>query len=243
MRPFVHPLGLFVLLAGAIAAVVVEDRAGWSSRAPWIAAWTLAGYAALVCAQLIAGLRSRETAHPTQATPPARSALEGPGSPALEPESPALAGNQDDIAFHMQEALRRLNNPAALGDCALAHRLPKTITAFGEPLADPTADRTSLSRARALRSALVAGIEELRTAGGHGIAEMESLRYTILHEEYVLGRPNQQIMMRHNISESTFHRYRREAARLLGQELGRRERLLATEPVPSLDVAAATPLD
>ena len=69
MRPFVHPLGLFVLLAGAITALLVEDRAGWSGRAPWIAAWTFAGYAALVVAQLIPGRRSSKVETLSQVIP------------------------------------------------------------------------------------------------------------------------------------------------------------------------------
>ena len=243
MRPFVHPLAVFVLLAGALVAVVLEDRAGWSNRAQWVAAWTFAGYAALVGVQLIQRGRAAKPVAPSPAIPPAASSPERPGSALPEADPPVPPGGAEDAVLYMQEALRRLNNPAALGDCALAHRLPKTIAAFGEALPDPATERTSLYRARALRAAIVGGIEELRASGGHGLSEVESLRYTILHEEYVLGRPNQQIIMRHNISESTFHRYRREASRLLGQELARREQSLGTEPPHSLDVAVATSPD
>src|SRR5687767_14086878 len=144
MRPFVHPLGLFVLLAGAITALLVEDRAGWSGRAPWIAAWTFAGYAALVVAQLIPGRRSSKVETLSQVIPSPASPPETPGSAPAEADSPGMAGGNDDAGLHMQESLRRLNNPAALGDSALAHRLPKTIAAFSESLADHTTERTAL---------------------------------------------------------------------------------------------------
>jgi hypothetical protein len=152
----------------------------------------------------------------------------------IDPGPSATTAGTGEAPVPIQEALRSLNNPAALGNCALAGILPRTIRAFGPELSDPRLAGTSLFRARALRSALVAGIETLRTSGGEGLPEAESLRYTILHEEYVLGRPNTQIMVRHSISESTFHRYRREAARLLGQELARQEEMLGVESPPGL---------
>ena len=60
------------------------------------------------------------------------------------------------------------------------------------------------------------------------------LRYAVLHEEYVLGRPNHQIMTRHNVSESTFHRYRRVGARALAAELAHREELLEQGSEPAI---------
>jgi hypothetical protein len=52
-----------------------------------------------------------------------------------------------------------------------------------------------------------------------------ALQYNILREEYLLGKPNNQIIARHRISESTFHRNRREAIAILARDLMRREDL------------------
>jgi hypothetical protein len=51
----------------------------------------------------------------------------------------------------------------------------------------------------------------------------ELLQYAILHEEYVRGRPNNQIMVRHNIAERTLYRYRRQGIQALAADLATRE--------------------
>ena len=70
-------------------------------------------------------------------------------------------------------------------------------------------------------------------AGGVGAMDAGHVRYVILYDEYVLGRPNNQIMTRYSISESTFHRYRREAIRALASELARDEESLPPEQATS----------
>ena len=84
-----------------------------------------------------------------------------------------------------------------------------------------------------LRTVLMASIQRLNEAGGTGPTETTNVRYLILHDEYVLGRPNHQIMTRRSISESTFHRYRREAIRALASELAQQEELLSAAQSPS----------
>ena len=132
------------------------------------------------------------------------------------------------------EALRRLNNPAALARCGLINRLPNTLAAIraghGQPQPEArSGEATPLEQAQALREALAAAIERLKppdtlpTRRGAPVA----LQYNILREEYLLGVPNRQIMTRHSISESTFHRNRREAITILAGELSKQEDLLA----------------
>jgi hypothetical protein len=54
------------------------------------------------------------------------------------------------------------------------------------------------------------------------------LHYLVLHDAYVDGRPNKQIMQRYHLSESTFHRARRKAVDTLAFDL--HERFLRRKP-------------
>ena len=78
----------------------------------------------------------------------------------------------------------------------------------------------------ALRAALVDAIDRLKPAQGAESGE-QTLHYAILHDEYVLGHSTVRIMTRRSISESTLHRYRREAIRAVAQDLETREEALA----------------
>jgi len=130
-----------------------------------------------------------------------------------------------------EEALRRLNNPAALARCDLLVRLPGTVAAAAETkgMSSPEA-LTPLQRAQLLRESLLQAIERLKPAGDAGpLLSPGAVQYEILREEYLLGRPNKQIMTRLNVSESTFHRNRRDAIAILARELANQEpRLLGT---------------
>jgi len=140
-----------------------------------------------------------------------------------------LADISDEHFFHLvEEALRRLNNPAALARCKLITQIPRSLAganvhpgASGETLATP------LELARRLRDVLIAGIEQLKP-GDRDVRRGDpgALQYTILHDEYVLGMPNKQIMTRHGVGEGTFHRHRREAIAILSRELRTREERL-----------------
>jgi hypothetical protein len=138
-----------------------------------------------------------------------------------------------DLVPWVEEALKKLNNPAALASCELIQRLPCTLVAAraadgNEPLAQPT----PLNQAHLMREALSQAIERLRP-GPTGetdrtAARPETLHYDILYEEYVQGMATRAIMLRHSVSESTFHRYRRDATRTLAHELSRQEQLLGS---------------
>jgi hypothetical protein len=125
-----------------------------------------------------------------------------------------------------EEALRRINNPAALAECELLLRIPQTLrfaVAAGNTSDQPAA--TPLQRAQALRSVLSGTLERLRPADA-AVNSPAALQYQILYEEYLQGLPNREIMRRHSISESTFHRNRREAIAILARELRGQEELL-----------------
>jgi hypothetical protein len=123
------------------------------------------------------------------------------------------------------EALRRLNDPAALAECGLITRLPRTLAAACATGANgQEGTDTPLRQARAMREVLARAIERLKPPDRDAaLGAPESLQYHILREEYLLGKPNNQIMTRHSISEGTFHRNRRRAVAILAQELAREE--------------------
>ena len=234
MRTFAHPLGIGILLISGVGAIAVMRLASWSDRAPWLVGWGLAAYGTLVAVLVI---RERKASRPL--APLTDLSQEGSGLPGGADQAKAAehlllgAASRHDIDALTQEALRRLNNPAALGACALAPRIPRTLSAFSDPPRGSPSEHTPLQRARALRAVLIACIERLKDAGGAGSTEAERVRYVILYDEYVLGRPNNQIMTRYSISESTFHRYRREAIRALASELARQEEILSPEQAAS----------
>ena len=137
-----------------------------------------------------------------------------------------------------EEALRALGKPAALARCQLAERLPYTLAAAGAPRSgdDPG---TPLARTQALRDALIQAIERLRPRASDPASKAGALQYSILREEYVLERPNKQIMIRHSIGEGTFHRNRREAIHVLAMELSEQERQLARRALTGNEVPAS----
>jgi hypothetical protein len=137
-----------------------------------------------------------------------------------------------------EHALRRLNRPSALAECALADRLPFSLQGglhgatanANEPHLSESlwGQQTPLERARALREILTAAIERLKPPDTDaGIGSPAALEYHILREEYLQGLLNKQIMARHSISEGTFNRNRRQAIAALARELKTREERLA----------------
>ncbi len=196
-------------------AIVVARIAPWSGRAVWLLGWGLIAYLAVA---LVAAVHGRSV------PPPVPVLLV-----ASDVEEPPAPLPREDLVRMTEEALRRLNNPATLATCALGSRIPRTLAAFSGSQRTLTSESTPLEQARALRAALVSCIERMKTEGPLHSMEAENLPYIILHDEYVLGRPNNQIMTRHSMSESTFHRYRRGAMWALAAELERHEDLLARD--------------
>jgi hypothetical protein len=135
----------------------------------------------------------------------------------------------DHLVRLMEEALRRLSSPAALAQCQLITRIPRTLAATRSPQFDSKpSEGTPLEQARALRQVLTQAIERLKPPDEQaGFGAPPALQYHILREEYLLGMPNKHIMVRHSISEGTFHRNRRRAIEILAQEVGKNEDLLS----------------
>jgi hypothetical protein len=116
----------------------------------------------------------------------------------------ARAERVPDLRLLVEGALRHANDLPTLS----AHPLLEAVV--------PAERGTALERAAVLRAELEAGIARLRPSGprptpGGSAGPAGWLHYLVLHEAYVEGRPNKQIMQRYLISESTFHRARRRA--------------------------------
>ncbi len=139
----------------------------------------------------------------------------------LEGHEEIARASMEDLVRLTELALRRLNNPAALAQCGLMARIPAVLAAAGGSELSP------LEAASALRGVLACGIARLRPPEGGGIGAPGALQYHILHEEYLVGLLNKQIMARHSISEGTFHRNRRQAIVSLARELDDQEKRLS----------------
>jgi hypothetical protein len=163
---------------------------------------------------------------PVAAPPPLLPAVDMAPSPNRNGASEVAAA---DLLPLVEEALRKLNSPGALASCQLVERLPRTIASRYAGAIDGRAEQlTPLDRAHALRDALVATIERLRPeAGEGGTPRPDVAQHTILHDAYVQGLTVKAIMARNGISESTFHRYRRDATLVLARELASQEHALA----------------
>ncbi len=137
--------------------------------------------------------------------------------------------SSEDFPRLVEEALRQMNNPDALSRCGLIYWLPGTL-ATGSRHTDHRAPAQPgpLDQAQALREVLVSAIERLKPVGEYVRAGApEALQHHILHEEYVLDKSTRYVMMRHGISESTFHRNRRAAISAVARQLETREELIA----------------
>jgi hypothetical protein len=105
----------------------------------------------------------------------------------------------------VETALRRMNDFVYLGTCPLS--------TLGAVTARLPARTTHVDRGKATHHVLAEAIERLRPAGQKPTltSPREWHHYMILHEAYVMDRPNRDVMAELYISEGTFNRRRREA--------------------------------
>jgi hypothetical protein len=101
------------------------------------------------------------------------------------------------------------------------NRLPRTLGG-----ATTGGSGTTLEQTQALRRVLMESIERLKPEDASPNSPA-ALQYQILREEYLDGLPNREILIRHSVSESTFHRNRRDAIAAVARELQERERQIA----------------
>jgi GAF domain-containing protein len=132
-------------------------------------------------------------------------------------QPPALADQSERESISaVEEALRHLYDYGYLGEQRLAGlRIVESHLdlANGAPL-------THLDRGRALQRLLVAAIDKLKPSTPQPSPPgREWYQYTILHDCYVLGRLNRDVMSDLFIGEGTFNRARRRAIRAVTKAL------------------------
>ena len=212
LKALLHPFGIMLLLASLVlAGLVLSVLDPWSGQAFWIVLLGLLAYAASIA-----------VLHQTRPTQEQASGSEDPGPDPTEDQEPE-PDSQGHYAF-VQEALRRLDDTAALSRSQLISLLPRTLTHIG--VASPP---TALEKAQSLREALIAAIERLKPPGDAvGLASPPALQYHILHEAYVQRRPVAYILTRLSIAEATYFRNRKAAIDALTRHLLSREELIRT---------------
>ena len=114
----------------------------------------------------------------------------------------------NDFIKIVEEALRHLPDAITLGQCALAEK----ISIKGE---------SHIERGKQLQELLTGAIESLRPAEKRPPEPLPRVWYNhaVLHDAYVEGVPNREIIARLYISEGTFNRTRRNALRGLARLL------------------------
>lgn len=108
----------------------------------------------------------------------------------------------------VEEGLRHLSDYIALGQCTLADKLDVKASSH-------------IERGRVLQKTVIESIELLRPAEKRPPQPLPRVWYNhaVLHDAYVEGVPNREIMARLYISEGTFNRTRRNAIRGLARVL------------------------
>jgi hypothetical protein len=121
----------------------------------------------------------------------------------------SIAAHPDEEFIKMvEEALRHLPDAIALGQSALAEKMPIRAESHVE-------------RGKRLQEILTASIESLKPADKRPPEPLPRVWYNhaVLYDAYVEGVPNREIMARLYISEGTFNRTRRNAIRGLARML------------------------
>jgi hypothetical protein len=142
-----------------------------------------------------------------------------------EEERPVLEGiDEKELVSLVEDALRRLYDYSYLGERTLAQ-----LKVVDWRLRD--GDRefvTHIDRGKALSEVLVQAMNKLRPPGpepsSQAIPAREWTQFIILHDAYVMGELNRDIMGKLYISEGTFNRTRRRAVRSVAKALEEMER-------------------
>lgn len=153
---------------------------------------------------------------------------------------PVVEGlNEEALLTPVEEALRRLYDFSYLGEQELAK-----LKVVERRLADRKGTSvTFIDRGKALSEILVQAINKLRPDEPEPerdqVPPREWHQYIVLHDSYVSGEPNRNIMARLYIGEGTFNRTRRRALRGVAKALGEMEQqenreVSATARIPIL---------
>ncbi|MBN1581105.1 MAG: hypothetical protein JXA89_10410 [Anaerolineae bacterium] len=138
--------------------------------------------------------------------------------------APSIPDDSAQMRQLVEDALRHLYDYAYLGEHALAR-----LEVIRPYLGDRATTITHLDRGRALSQMLVDVIDRLHPPGAQPRElTREWIQYTILHDAYVQGELNRDIMSKLYISESGFNRARRRAVRGVAQAVAEMEHAAQT---------------
>jgi len=140
----------------------------------------------------------------------------------LEEKSPVLEGvDEREVISLVEDALRHLYDYAYLGE----HKLAQLRIVESHLDVQEDTFVTHLDRGKALQEVVTTALEKLKPPGPQpSPPTREWHQYVILHDSYVLGKLNREIMSELYISEGTFHRARRRAVRGVARALEEMER-------------------
>jgi hypothetical protein len=140
----------------------------------------------------------------------------------LESKPPILEGVGEREAISLvEDALRHLYDYPYLG----GHKLAQLHIVESHLDIQEGAFVTHLDRGKALQEVLTRALEKLRPSGPQpSPPTREWHQYIILHDAYVLGELNRNIMAKLYIGEGTFNRARRRAIRGVARALEEMER-------------------
>ncbi len=168
-----------------------------------------------------------------------------PPSPGEAPQEPVLAEPSgpepdrpeaiapEDMTRIVSQALRDLNKTVRLQRSDLIQLLPRTLGAARRRWAprNETAP-TPEEQAHALGDVLNAAIDRLGPQErGDSVRARQDVHYKILHEEYRLGMSTAHVMLRLNVGDAQFFRWRHEAVSAVAADLLAHEGHLAGGPV------------
>jgi hypothetical protein len=225
-RAVLDPMALGLLGASLALAVAVQIVEPWSGRSLWIACWGLVAAALTVVAKLAfrpteqpPALAAGVTPEPVSADAPSS---EGPGPEVIETTGRAIAF--DDVVRLVGQALRDLDKTGRLAQSELITLLPRTLAATRASKSTGNNPATPEEQAHALAEVLNTAVDRLKPYdAGRPSEKRQDAHYKILHEEYRLGMPPTQIMVRLEVTDATFFRWRNEAVSAVARELMARE--------------------
>lgn len=132
--------------------------------------------------------------------------------------------DEEKLGPLVEDAFRHLHDYAYLGEHALAEM---RIAELGLARRETATSLTFVDRGKALSETLIQALNALRPdiplPKGTQVLPREWHLYTILHDSYVQGDPNRDIMGKLYISEGTFNRTRRRALRAVAKALAEME--------------------
>jgi hypothetical protein len=140
----------------------------------------------------------------------------------LEAQPPTLEGMDEGEAISLvEDALRHLYDYPYLGE----HKLAQLRIVGAHLNVQEGAFVTHLDRGKALQDVLTTALEKLKPLGPRSSPPTrEWHQYVILHDSYVVGKLNREIMSELYIGEGTFNRARRRAIRGVARALAEMER-------------------